>query len=64
MNSMKYCDLEAVLHFIYSGQVDLPATQLNTFLTSAKQLQIEGLDEAVQPNTTQTTVRYLLIHSG
>lgn len=43
LHSVSLCDLEAILQFIYKGQVNIEQTQLNRLLHTATSLQIRGL---------------------
>ena len=36
-------EMELLLEFVYSGNVNIPATQLESFMTLAKRLEVEGL---------------------
>jgi len=40
---IKVSDMEAILHFIYNGQVEVTRDAIESFLTSAKTLHIKGL---------------------
>ncbi|CAL8111994.1 unnamed protein product [Orchesella dallaii] len=41
--NVRYTDLENILHFIYRGQVNVRKEDLNKFLETGEQLQIDGL---------------------
>lgn len=41
--NIRYTDLENILHFIYRGQVNVKKEDLNNFLETGEQLQIDGL---------------------
>lgn len=43
MANVRYTDLENILHFIYRGQVNVRKEDLNKFLETGEQLQIDGL---------------------
>ncbi len=43
MANVRYTDLENILHFMYRGQVNVRKEDLNKFLETGEQLQIDGL---------------------
>ena len=46
-------DLEAIIKFMYQGQTSISETNLDSFLASAQELQVEGLLLAKHDTTTQ-----------
>ena len=53
-------DLEAIIKFIYQGQTSISETNLDSFLASAQELQVEGLllakSEAAQKNVERQQI--------
>ncbi len=47
-------DLEAILEFVYNGEVNVDEKQLDSFLKAAKALQIRGLTDLETTKTTGT----------
>ena len=43
LKGIKFSDVEAVLKFIYQGEVNIEETNLNTFLAVAEELEVKGL---------------------
>ena len=43
MKGVKFRDLEAVLNFVYYGEVNVAKTDLNNFLTLGEELEVKGL---------------------
>ena len=43
MKGVKYSDLEAVLSFVYHGEVSMAEADLNSFLAVAEELEVTGL---------------------
>ena len=43
LKGIKFSDVEAVLTFIYQGEVNVEETNLNTFLEVAQELEVKGL---------------------
>lgn len=43
LNHVRFTDLQNVLHFIYTGQVNVNQADLSSFLQTGELLQIEGL---------------------
>ena len=43
MKGVKFSDLEAVLSFVYHGEVNVAEADLNTFLAVAEELEVKGL---------------------
>ena len=40
---MRYKELEAILHFVYNGEVNVGQDELNEFLLVAEDLKIKGM---------------------
>ena len=58
LKDVRYDDMKAVVDFMYRGEVHVPQEQLQTFLSTAKALQIKGLafrDDNGDSATTTTT---------
>lgn len=45
LKGVTYADLQAVVAFIYNGQVNVTQERLNCFLQTAEMLQIKGLTD-------------------
>jgi len=45
LKGVKYRELEAVLNFMYQGEVNVAQDNLNTFLSVAEELQVKGLTQ-------------------
>ena len=45
MKSVKYTDLQAVLNFMYHGEVNVAQEELNSFLAVAEDLKVKGLTQ-------------------
>ena len=43
MRGLRYCDLEAVVDFIYRGETNIDQEQLENFLQIAEELELQGL---------------------
>ena len=43
MKGVKFSDLEAVLSFVYHGEVNMAEADLNSFLAVAEELEVKGL---------------------
>jgi len=56
-------DLEAIIKFIYQGQTSISETNLDSFLASAQELQVEGLLLAKNETTTtqKNTEKQLIV---
>jgi BTB/POZ domain len=46
LKGVRYQDLEAVLNFMYHGEVNVAQDQLNSFLLIAEELQVKGLTQS------------------
>ncbi|XP_035779161.1 longitudinals lacking protein, isoforms H/M/V-like [Anopheles albimanus] len=54
--NVRYCDLAAIVEFIYQGQVTIAQDQVTSFFYTAKTLSIRGLtDDLNQPQQSQQT---------
>uniref|UniRef100_T1INN3 BTB domain-containing protein n=1 Tax=Strigamia maritima TaxID=126957 RepID=T1INN3_STRMM len=51
LNSIRYCDLKAIVDFMYKGEVNVSQEQLSALLKTADALKVKGLAEV----TNQTT---------
>ena len=56
MKGVKFSDLEAVLSFVYNGEVNVDEADLNSFLAVAKELEVKGLTEGSSNYEPQPTV--------
>jgi len=45
LKNVKYTDLQAVLNFMYHGEVNVAQEELNSFLTVAEDLRVKGLTQ-------------------
>jgi len=55
LKGIKYQEMKSILHFSYMGQVDVLPERVGCFLSSAKSLEIEGLNTENDPFEEQTT---------
>jgi len=55
LKGVKYVDLEAVLNFMYHGQVNVAQDELNSFLQVAEDLKVKGLSQVNTKNKTDTS---------
>jgi len=54
LKGVKFTDLQAVLNFMYHGEVNIAQEELNSFLSVAEELQVKGLTQNNSPpNSTQ-----------
>ena len=53
MKGVKYTDLQAVLNFMYHGEVNVAQEELNSFLSVAEDLRVKGLTQN-KPETKHT----------
>jgi len=54
MKGVKYTDLQAVLNFMYHGEVNVAQEELNSFLAVAEDLRVKGLTQN-QPSSHQAS---------
>jgi len=54
IKGVKYMDLQAVLNFMYHGEVNVAQEELNSFLAVAEDLRVKGLTQTQQPQATGT----------
>jgi len=45
LKGVKFCDLQAVLNFMYHGEVNVAQEELNSFLAVAEDLKVKGLTQ-------------------
>ena len=50
MRGLKRSDLEAILDFLYHGEVSIPEKELNCFMSLAEELQLKGLAGGAETN--------------
>merc|ERR1712060_659324 len=55
LKGVKYSDLQAVLNFMYHGEVNVAQEELNSFLAVAEDLRVKGLTQNPSESQTQTT---------
>jgi len=55
LKGVKFTDLQAVLNFMYHGEVNIAQEELNSFLSVAEELQVKGLTQNNTP--TNSTLR-------
>ena len=53
MRGMKLSDLNAIVDFIYLGEVNVFQDQLETFLALTEELQLKGLDDSSEEKTSE-----------
>jgi len=56
MKGVKFTDLQAVLNFMYHGEVNVAQEELNSFLSVAEDLRVKGLTQT-HSSSNQETVR-------
>jgi len=54
LKSVRYTDLQAVLNFMYNGEVNVAQEELNSFLAVAEELQVKGLTQSHSQNKSQS----------
>eukprot|EP00092_Neocalanus_flemingeri_P011394 GFUD01012277.1.p1 GENE.GFUD01012277.1~~GFUD01012277.1.p1 ORF type:complete len:357 (-),score=89.00 GFUD01012277.1:331-1401(-) len=54
LKGVKFCDLQAVLNFMYHGEVNVAQEELNSFLAVAEDLKVKGLTQNNQPTPQKT----------
>ena len=64
MKGVKFSDLEAVLSFVYHGEVNVDEANLNSFLAVARELEVKGLTEGSSNYEPQPTVLHPLAQSA
>ena len=55
LKGVPFTDLEAVLSFMYQGEVSVGQDHLNSFLATAEELQVKGLTEGSGGGGTSST---------
>jgi len=55
MKGVKYTDLQAVLNFMYHGEVNVAQEELNSFLAVAEDLRVKGLTQSLPPPPPQSS---------
>jgi len=53
LKSVKYTDIQAVLNFMYHGEVNVAQEELNSFLAVAEDLRVKGLTQSSNPTKPQ-----------
>lgn len=48
LKDVPFCHLQAILEFMYAGEVNVSQDQLPAFLKTAERLKVKGLAEAPQ----------------
>jgi len=61
LKGISFDDLEAIIRFIYQGQTSISETNLDSFLASAQELQVEGLLLAKNETTQKNTEKQLIV---
>jgi len=61
MKGVKYTDLQAVLNFMYHGEVNVAQEELNSFLAVAEDLRVKGLTQN-QSSSPQSTSKKTISH--
>jgi len=55
LKGVKFSDLQAVLNFMYHGEVNVAQEELNSFLAVAEDLKVKGLTQNNQPPQQKTS---------
>lgn len=55
--NFKYEDLNAIINFMYHGEVNIFQEQLESFLITAELLEVKGLTDNVEDESTKTQIR-------
>ena len=58
LKGVKYNDLQAVLNFMYHGEVSVAQEDLNSFLSVAEDLRVKGLTQNQAETTSKKTENY------
>ena len=45
LHGIRFCDVAAILTFMYRGEVNINQEDLNTFLVAAEELRVRGLSQ-------------------
>merc|ERR1712013_714356 len=53
LKGVRFPDLQAVLNFMYHGEVNVAQVELNSFLAVAEDLRVKGLTQSQQPAPAQ-----------
>jgi hypothetical protein len=61
MKGVKFTDLQAVLNFMYHGEVNVAQEELNSFLAVAEDLRVKGLTQN-QPSSHQSSSKQSTTH--
>merc|ERR1719153_1922625 len=56
MKGVKYIDLQAVLNFMYHGEVNVAQEELNSFLAVAEDLRVKGLTQTQETQATDQQI--------
>jgi len=56
MKGVKYMDLQAVLNFMYHGEVNVAQEELNSFLAVAEDLRVKGLTQTQETQATDQQI--------
>jgi len=54
LKSVRYADIQAVLNFMYHGEVNVAQEELNSFLSVAEDLRVKGLTQSQTQTEPQT----------
>ena len=63
LKNVDFQDLQAVVTFMYNGQVNISQERLSTFLQTAELLQIKGLTEMNDKEETSTTKVFYVLNT-
>merc|ERR1712212_473082 len=55
LKGVKYSDLQAVLNFMYHGEVNVAQEELNSFLAVAEELRVKGLTQNNQGGSSSSS---------
>ena len=56
LKGVKYTDLQAVLNFMYQGEVNVAQEELNSFLAVAEDLKVKGLTQNNEKSEKQRSL--------
>ncbi|CAG5022204.1 unnamed protein product [Parnassius apollo] len=57
--NFKFEDLNAIINFMYHGEVNIFQEQLESFLVTAELLEVKGLTDNVEEDTSKTQIRFI-----
>lgn len=57
--NFKFEDLNAIINFMYHGEVNIFQEQLESFLITAELLEVKGLTDNAEEETSKTQIRFI-----